>query len=185
MADEVQQPGGRGVPDHPVEGVTRIEQSIVQQVESRGGPLPDPESLRVYKDIQADYPERILRMAEIEQEHRHKTEREVLAAEISDKIDERRETKRGQLCGLAAVALVIATAITCYVILPGAAGAVVASILGTGTLGGLVTAFVWARKDRHDPQLLSEMVQLRRDLAELKQGMKRSGRAPAGQQQAD
>lgn len=41
------------------------------------GPLPDPLSFRAYAEVLPDAPERIMRMAEKEQEHRHELERKI------------------------------------------------------------------------------------------------------------
>lgn len=46
------------------------------------GPIPPPEIIAEYKDIQSDFPERIITMAEKQQGHRHKMENKALNAKI-------------------------------------------------------------------------------------------------------
>lgn len=59
------------------------------------GPLPPPEALREYADIQPDLVPKIIKMAEIEQAHRHAKEKESLAADITDNKEKRHYERRG------------------------------------------------------------------------------------------
>ena len=48
---------------------------------THSGPLPDPFSFQAYAKVLPDAPERIMRMAEKEQEHRHEMERKIVDAD--------------------------------------------------------------------------------------------------------
>ena len=47
----------------------------------RSGPMPSAGEMVKYKEVQADLPDRIVRMAEIEQQHRHDVQKAVIANE--------------------------------------------------------------------------------------------------------
>lgn len=118
---------------------TRI---IAEKTTSYSGPIPSPEILLGYERALPGLAERIIRMAEQETAHRHKTEKDIIAIQEKDMKEARSEVRRGQhyafvLC-LAAITL--------------GAGAIFAghdtagATLGTVGLGSLVTAFVVGRK---------------------------------------
>jgi hypothetical protein len=86
------------------------------------GPLPAPEDLQRYDDLLPGAAERIIRMAEVEQRHRHEQEskaisselatREVLQATEKNRIDGVMSSdKRGQYLGAAVSFLAISGAI--------------------------------------------------------------------------
>jgi uncharacterized membrane protein len=107
-------------------GVTRIS--------SFSGPLPPPDILQKYKDIQPDFPERILKLTEQEAVHRREITRKALRLEAI-------ETFLGQLFGL--VVALAAFSVTAYL---GSIGhSVAASIIGSGAIVALVTAFIKGR----------------------------------------
>lgn len=119
---------------------------VQQQVSHFSGPLPPPELMLAYKDIQADFPERIFAMAERENRHRHEQERLAVEADIKDGAAQRRETLCGQIFGFLIAIIAITGAVTIIIITPNSAGATVASVLGGGTLVSLVYAFHYTRK---------------------------------------
>jgi len=98
------------------------------------GPLPPPEILQRYKDIQPDFPERILRLTEEEAAHRRDITRKAVWI---DGI----ETIIGQIFGLVvALAAFITTNVLGYFGHPAAA-----SIVGSSTIVGLVAVFIKGR----------------------------------------
>lgn len=101
------------------------------------GPLPPPELLEKYKEIQADFPERILRLTESEAEYRRDVTRQAIKLET-------REILIGQIFGLL-VALATLGVVTFlgYFNQP-----IAASVLGVGGLTGLVTVFIVGRRRR-------------------------------------
>ncbi len=95
------------------------------------GPLPTPEDIKEYNDFIPNGAERIMKMAELEQEHRHRSDTFVL--DVSAK-----EIRRGQNYGLTIGLFSIAACITLTVL---GHPAVATAIFGT-SLVGLVVAFV-------------------------------------------
>lgn len=113
-------------------------QVVVQQQQERHeifiGPLPHPDILRQYNELQPGFAERLLALTEQESDHRRAMERQALAENAS-------EVRRGQyfgltigLCGLAAAVL------AAYFNQPWVGG-----VLGGGTVVGLVSAFILGR----------------------------------------
>jgi uncharacterized membrane protein len=103
------------------------------------GPLPAPEVLAQYKQIQSDLPERIVALAATEAEHRRALAR-------TDIQESAAETRRGQHCGLAIGVLALTSATICAV-----AGAEwPAAVIGGSTVLGLVAVFVTGRLVKSD-----------------------------------
>jgi len=101
------------------------------------GPLPPPNLLEHYKDIQEDFPERLLQLTESEARHRREFNLKVLAAE-------RQEVMIGQIFGLlVALAALVVTAYFVYLGHPGAA-----ATFGSAVIIGLVTVFVKGRSSQ-------------------------------------
>ena len=90
------------------------------------GPLPPPDALRGFDAIIPGSAERILRMAEIEQNHRLDMEQKGLTAEISD-------TRRGQLLG--ALIAIVALGAAAYSAAIGAHWAVSVALVGIPLMG--------------------------------------------------
>ena len=101
------------------------------QKESFSGPLPHPRILKGYDDINKGFAERVLKMAEDEQRHRHHYDEEILKSTKS-------ADKRGQWMGFS-IAIVFGVAAT-WLGLTG--NQVVASILGGLDIVSLVTVYV-------------------------------------------
>ncbi len=98
------------------------------------GPVPPPELLAAYEKVQTGFAERIVRMAESEQAHRHAIERAVVDGSFS-------EARRGQRYGLSiGVIAIIAGAVTAAM-----GGEVPGAIIGGGGVIGLVSVFVLGR----------------------------------------
>ena len=109
------------------------------------GPLPPPSLLEHYKDIQPDFPERILKLTEEEAQHRRDYNNRVLAAT-------RWETTLGQVFGLmVAIAAFGTAAYLAFLGHPTAAG-----WFGATTVIGLVAVFVQGRSRSSDGRNLDE-----------------------------
>lgn len=108
------------------------------------GPLPDPDTLRAYGDIVSDLPERIVRMAEGEQFHRHEMEDCALSAQIDDLKQDRTEARLGQVLGFLIGLVAIIGGVT--VAISGAQWGG-SAISGIGVIG-LVTAFIKGRQHK-------------------------------------
>ena len=124
------------------------EHALLQHQQVSGelhlGPIPHPDTLKAYGDIAADLPERIVKMAEGEQTHRHEMEREALDANIDDLKRGRSETRLGQVCGL--VVGLTALISGAYMAVHGVQWG--GSLIGGGTVAALVAVFVYGRKSR-------------------------------------
>lgn len=103
--------------------------------ESFSGPIPHPELLKKYDQIQSGFAERIVRMAEKQLDHRIECENKVVESSIS-------ESKRGQNYGLAVSLLFLIAS----VILGLLGHDWLAGTLGAGTLVSLVAIFITGRK---------------------------------------
>lgn len=104
-----------------------------QRVEFQG-PLPPPDILIQYNNIQPGFAERIVAMAEKEQAHRHSLEGTVVSSSF-------KEAQRGQQYGLLiGVVAIIAGAVTAI-----AGAPVPGAIIGGGGVIGLVSVFVLGR----------------------------------------
>lgn len=98
-----------------------------------------------YKDIQADFPERIFAMAERENAHRHEQERRAVEADIKDAQAQRIETRWGQILGFAISLIAIVSSVVIIASVPNLPGAVVSAVLGGGGVGSLIYAFRYTR----------------------------------------
>jgi uncharacterized membrane protein len=118
-----------------------VKQIIAQQfreVSTFSGPLPPPEIVEYYNKIIPDGADRLLKMVEVQSEHRRNCETAGLNASISI-------TKRGQNFAFILSVLGFTSAILCaYLGQP-----VPSSIIGGGTLIGLASLFIkgyWHKK---------------------------------------
>ena len=102
------------------------------------GPMPLPSHLEQYERILPGAAERILSLAEKQATHRRELEQRVVGAEIQDLTDQRHEIRRGQFCGLGAVALALVTSL----ILGLNGHALAGGLIGGGGLVGLAAVFV-------------------------------------------
>lgn len=117
----------------------RISTQIAMQTQS--GPIPSPEILKKYNEIEPGLAQRIIAMAEAEAEHRRSIEAQVVAIQGRDQSAYRRSEFFGQVFGLL-IGLAYAIGAV-YAAVHGAQMA--ASIFGTAGVGGLVTAFIMGR----------------------------------------
>lgn len=106
------------------------------------GPLPPPQDLDRYNQIQPGFAERLLAMAESEAVHRRDLERKQVDAQGTDLVAYHREVRSGQVC--ATIIALSALAAGAYAATHG--GQIAGALIGGGGLAGLVTAFVVGRK---------------------------------------
>ena len=105
------------------------------------GPIPHPEILKKFAEISPDFPERIFRMAEKEQENRLLNQNKIVNAEIKD-VNKRREIEnRGQLYALiiGSLALIISGITALY------GQPIFGGFIGISAIVSLVMAFILGR----------------------------------------
>jgi uncharacterized membrane protein len=102
------------------------------------GPIPVPEVLGAYNQIEPGFANRIVKMAEDEAVERRQLEKAVVAAQVADLRAKRMEIRLGQIC--AAVIAVVGLVVSGWVTLGGHGAA--GTVLGGGTLATIVTAFL-------------------------------------------
>lgn len=131
MSEEPNQPHtDEGSPSRPDESQSGQDLTV-----SFSGPLPPPGLLQQYKEIQPDFPERLLALTEQEAEHRRKVTHQAMRIDGTEVI-------LGQIFGL-----IVALAAMVMVGYLGYLGHPVASVFfGFGTLSSLVAVFVWGRR---------------------------------------
>lgn len=116
------------------------------------GPVPPPEILAEYENIQSGLAERILAMAEKEQIHRHKNQSKQIDAHINlstiNLEKSYQERRFGQICGL--IIGVFAIGCGSYVAINDAE--IVGGFIGASGVGGIVSVFVLGRKETEEDQ---------------------------------
>ena len=110
------------------------ESQILLQRMTVSGPLPPPQILEQYGEILPDAPQRIVTMAEKEQEHRHHVESNALQGQIA--LD-RRGQRFGLTIGVSALAVALILGLNDQEL--------AASIIGGIDLVALVGVFVYGR----------------------------------------
>jgi len=80
------------------------EALMVIRSEVFSGPIPPPEALARYEEIQSGAADRIIKMAEKQQDHRMSLEKKAIGGQID-------QSKRGQIFGFIAILLCIGVAI--------------------------------------------------------------------------
>lgn len=112
------------------------------------GPLPPPITLEQYNRILPDAANRIISMAEREQEHRHKMQEKLVDAQIIDKQQQRAERRLGQIFGFSiGVVVIVAGSATTVLGHP-----VVGGLFGSSGVIGLVFVFVYSRREQQKAQ---------------------------------
>jgi uncharacterized membrane protein len=117
------------------------EGSWVQEyssLELSAGPIPSPVILGQYEKLVPGTADRLIKMAEKEQSHRHEMDEKVTSAQINDLRRSRLENNLGQVFGL--VIGLSAIFAGSYTALKGSQ--VVGGLIGTAGVAGLVSAFV-------------------------------------------
>ena len=121
--------------------------ALAIQQEQFSGPLPHPETLQHYENIQPGFADRIIKMAESEQAHRHDCEKRALDAEISDGTADRLEAMRGQ--NFALLIGVVGFAVSAWAAYCGQQ--IVGAVVGGTSILSLVGAFLAGRKKDTSP----------------------------------
>jgi uncharacterized membrane protein len=136
-SDEVVE--GEAIPLQPstIKQITRVVRAEIRH----SGPLPNPRILAGYEDVQAGFAERIMAMAEREQEHRHQMDRKDLDQSYG-------LASRGQIFGLVALVIMASLAITLAVLGHPGWAAVVGGIDVVGVVSVFVTGQVWSREEK-------------------------------------
>lgn len=114
---------------------TVVERSIEQSFHS--GPIPSPDTLEKYNAIIPNGADRIMRMAEKQQDHRIELEKTSITEHLL-------QSKRGQVFGLIIGMAAIIAGSSCILMgheWPGA-------VIGTGGITGLVSVFVYGKQQQ-------------------------------------
>lgn len=139
---------------------SRQIQKVTQTV-TYSGPLPSADEMEKYRKISQDWPERIIAMAEKEQEARlaelkKRSEREDIIIRISEneslqsneliKVNQS-TVKRGQILGFLSICTIMASAVLCAKF----GHPVTAGFIGSGGIVMIVVVFVIGSKIKIDP----------------------------------
>lgn len=126
-------------PHEESEGNSNHNSLLIRQLRAEhSGPLPPPALLKQYDDIISNGAERIMQMAESEQQHRHDMERQLVNQEINDAADGRGIERRGQI--FAVIVCLSLIYVAREIALAGNPG--YATLLAGGTLASIITAFI-------------------------------------------
>jgi uncharacterized membrane protein len=137
-----------------VEDLEDIENGRGEEIEalvavrSHSGPLPSPDVLKGYAEIDDDLVPRIVAMAEKEQAQQHSLQDRALTARVSDAAAMRRIETRGQLFALVigVVAIIIGGVVSIYASHAGQwGGQLTGGLIGGGGIVSLVSAFIMGR----------------------------------------
>lgn len=132
------------------DGDPAVEQSSSQRreflarivSEAFSGPYPPPDMLRAYEEICPGMARQLLEETRIVSQHKMGIENKLADARIKSMNRDYDEGRMGQLCAVVVCGMMVAG-----VVLLGQAHAQwVGSILGAGTAGTIVTAFIFGRK---------------------------------------
>jgi uncharacterized membrane protein len=122
--------------------------NIIAQIESRTeswqGPVPHPAALEHYEKILPGMAERVLTMAEEEQEHRHLIEQETVKSLDTDQKSARKTEQTGLVLAFLTVLALCGSAVLCAFI---GHPSVALAFVGT-TLLGIVRSFIRGRPDQ-------------------------------------
>lgn len=121
---------------------------ITQKIEAKSiqstGLLPHPVVLEQYNRILPNASDRIISMAEKEQEHRHKMQEKLIDAQILDTKLERNEKRLEQIFGLSiSIVSILSGSVTAISGFPWAGG-----VIGSAGVVGLVSVFVLGRREQ-------------------------------------
>lgn len=117
-----------------LESVSIIRRVMIQE-HSHSGPLPDAETLKKYDSVIPEGADRIMKMAEKQQEHRMSIEKSVISSQS-------KQSFLGQLFGL----IIGLIGIGCGTFLAYTGQATVGGIIAGGTVVSLVSVFVIGKK---------------------------------------
>lgn len=116
---------------------TFAQEVLVAEQELFLGPLPHPKHLAAYKEISPDIPERIVRMAEDQSEHRRKLESAIVESNLKLEV-------RGQMFGF----VIAMSAVIGGVYLMANGQSLEGAATTISAVAGLVGLFFWVRHER-------------------------------------
>lgn len=126
--------------------------AVAVQAKAFSGPIPDPEYLKAYAEIDPSIADRIVAMAEKEQAHRHALENQQVDLHKAEQLYHFKEGRLGQVLALLVTILFVgATVFLAY-----NGKGTVAAVLGSATMLGLVSVFIAGRYKRENKQQNSE-----------------------------
>jgi uncharacterized membrane protein len=131
----------QGVPVKKKEEILRSVSITMIQERSHSGPLPDAETLIKYNSIIPDGAERIMKMAEKQQEHRMTMESKVITSQSH-------QSKLGQIFGF----IIGLVGIGSGTFLASIGEATVGGIIAGGTVVSLVSVFVLGKRRQKSEQ---------------------------------
>lgn len=120
-----------------IDKATRLQIQETQVVQAHAGPLPLPEHLSEYEGIAPGAAERIIRMAELQADHRRAMESKVVDSEM------RRES-RGQIFGF----ITVMTALVGGIGLMAFDKPIWGAAVSLSALAALAGVFVWSKRQK-------------------------------------
>ena len=114
-----------------------VQETLVAKQELYAGPLPHPDHLGQYKEVHPELPERIIRMAEDQAEHRRKLESAALKSNL-------RLEARGQIFGF----VIAMTALLGGIYLIANDKPIWGAAIAISAVAGLTGLFIWVRRER-------------------------------------
>lgn len=117
-------------------------EEVISQEFKFAGPIPPPFILEAYEEVLAGSADRLLNIAENQSKHRQTMEQQTLSLQQQRLSFSHREVRMGQIFGLIIGIAAIGSAL--YAALNGAQ--VFAGFIGTASIIGLVSAFIYGSK---------------------------------------
>lgn len=128
-----------------------LSQQISARVEITGS-IPSSRILEQYNRILPSAADRIISMAEREQEHGHKMQEKLVDSQILDKKRERTEKRLGQIFELTIGVVAILAGSATVVLNSSIVGEVAGGLIGSSGVIGLVSVFVLGRREQKSAQ---------------------------------
>ena len=125
----------KGIAPEKKQELLKLFSITMIQEKSHSGPLPDAETLIKYNSVIPNGADRIMKMAEKQQEHRMSIEKDVISSQSS-------QSKLGQWFGL----IIGIVGIGCGTFLAYSGETTVGGIIAGGTVVSLVSVFVIGKK---------------------------------------
>lgn len=122
----------------------KAERTVATAVAQYSGPIPPPNILAGYEEIQPGFADRIVTMAELEVSHRHEMEQRALDSEIETVQQEQKEIRRGQ---------VFAFILGLVTIIAGAGAAIMGAQIAGSLIG--ISVYLWQKRKNRARQIMS------------------------------
>ena len=116
------------------------------------GPIPPPGIIGQYNSILPGAADRILSMAEKEQEHRHKMQEKLVDSQVLDQKQQRGEKRLGQFFGFIIGVVSIVGGSWTAVSSSSIATSVAGGFIGSSGVVALVSVFVYGRREEQNDQ---------------------------------